>query len=771
MVKAGVEYIGITQIEEWPVSCETIVSEIAQAMNVTVDSRTVLHSEYMVDYPDDLLMSEVLAMIAAMHGGTWVITAENKLRLIPYPNPDNLTVVQDLGKEYTGYTAYSTGHNTVSRITLTDNAGNEFSYGNDDGRELGAKCFYATAPITQAVYESIKDAVYQPYEISLAYCSNLLEVGDAVTITTRKGEQKKLVVGNIKNKLGIASRATLGYGVEEDDEEEIPYVSADDLRASRTISTLGTYYGNRLNRKEGLVSDYVKDGEVVATLVANANEFSMKQKMADGTWKSRIYFDATAGKYVIDGDVTINALEQINQEIKSQGGESQSLYDWIHNGSYKMTSAEFNVMLNSDADYSTFYGDVMVGEGSVKQKADYVFSSEGFNAKLQSDESYSALEESVLGDGDPDSQVTKSSVKYKADYVFSTEGFNAKLSADSSFQTASGNASSAKQTAEYVASASGFNAILQANQDYTTQKATISATASGLSSKVEANGVISAINQSSESVTISAGKINLNGAASFNNNVTIGTNGVITAKGGTFTSATVTGTLTSGNWTFNSSGSVFNDNNGHKSTVAAWSGQSYSDGYECADNPSDYRMFFGAEGCDMMYGCQDQNNYSHNMFLRAKRIILMSGPDLENKAILGQFIDDEGGGTDISFFPAVNDTGNIGSSSRRWNLIRYGSGGSSGISSKYRKTNIKPFEDCGWVFDKLEPVTFDWIDNGKPGVGFILEDTMEFLPIICDIPEDGNTKNGGIFYERMIPFLTREIQSLRKRIKRLEEVA
>ena len=119
----------------------------------------------------------------------------------------------------------------------------------------------------------------------------------------------------------------------------------------------------------------------------------------------------------------------------------------------------------------------------------------------------------------------------------------------------------------------------------------------------------------------------------------------------------------------------------------------------------------------------------------------------------------------------MNDTGNIGSSSRRWNLIRYGSGGSSGISSKYRKTNIKPFEDCGWVFDKLEPVTFDWIDNGKPGVGFILEDTMEFLPIICDIPEDGNTKNGGIFYERMIPFLTREIQSLRKRIKRLEEVA
>lgn len=53
----------------------------------------------------------------------------------------------------------------------------------------------------------------------------------------------------------------------------------------------------------------------------------------------------------------------------------------------------------------------------------------------------------------------------------------------------------------------------------------ISANAEGLELRVEKNGVISAINASSESVTISAGKINLNGAVTANNYFKINTDG------------------------------------------------------------------------------------------------------------------------------------------------------------------------------------------------------------------------------------------------------
>ena len=465
MVKAGRKYAPLTQFDEWPVSCTDVCEEIAENMGVTLDARSPLNPAYTVDHPNDLLMSEVLAMIGAMHGGTWVITAENKLRMIPYPDPAKLAPVQDISMKYCALNEYSTGNSSISRVTLSDNAGNEFSYGTDDGLEMGCKCFYCTAQITQAVFNQLDGVLYRPYEIETAYISPLVEVGDAILITMRTGVWKKLIIGYMNLRLSITSRADLRFGVEPDDEEEVPYISAEDLRASRTVSQLGTYYGNRINRTEGFVSEFIQDGVAVARMTANANEFSMKQN-ENGQWKNRIHFDAVKGEYVIDGKVKIQSVEDLE--------------DGLHN---------------------------------------------------------------------------------TAEYIFAADGFNAKLVSDSSFQATDGKASSAKSTAEYVASAAGFNALLTSNADYTQSKATIQATAAGLLTKVEKGSVISSINQSAESITINANRVNFEGAeisltgkVSANNNVVIDTNGLLTAKnmkaiGGTFTNITATGKLTGGNWT------------------------------------------------------------------------------------------------------------------------------------------------------------------------------------------------------------------------------
>ena len=58
----------------------------------------------------------------------------------------------------------------------------------------------------------------------------------------------------------------------------------------------------------------------------------------------------------------------------------------------------------------------------------------------------------------------------------------------------------------------------------------IEITEKGIESKVEKGEIISTINQTAEAVTINADKINLNGAVTANNNVTIDENGKITAK-------------------------------------------------------------------------------------------------------------------------------------------------------------------------------------------------------------------------------------------------
>lgn len=82
----------------WPRSDMSVVQTIADAMGVSIDSRTtaIMTKGYQINYPGISLedgapqysqdgamsMRQVLGYIGAMYGGNWVITDEDKLRLI-----------------------------------------------------------------------------------------------------------------------------------------------------------------------------------------------------------------------------------------------------------------------------------------------------------------------------------------------------------------------------------------------------------------------------------------------------------------------------------------------------------------------------------------------------------------------------------------------------------------------------------------------------------------------------------------------------------------
>lgn len=83
MIKAEQDYPNTNH--NWPYLDRNVVAEIAQAIGVTVDSRTNgnLTAGYMVDMPVGYVMREVLEHIAAANCGNFVITAENKLLFVP----------------------------------------------------------------------------------------------------------------------------------------------------------------------------------------------------------------------------------------------------------------------------------------------------------------------------------------------------------------------------------------------------------------------------------------------------------------------------------------------------------------------------------------------------------------------------------------------------------------------------------------------------------------------------------------------------------------
>ena len=74
--------------ENWPMSAEDAVDDIAYRMGVELDARTNLTGAKDVDYPvdenGDMTMRQVLAGIAVSCAGNWVITDEGKLLLWRY---------------------------------------------------------------------------------------------------------------------------------------------------------------------------------------------------------------------------------------------------------------------------------------------------------------------------------------------------------------------------------------------------------------------------------------------------------------------------------------------------------------------------------------------------------------------------------------------------------------------------------------------------------------------------------------------------------------
>lgn len=83
MCKAEQIYLPEVVEGDWPYPMKSAVEEIAERMGVLIDPRTEINETYMLQYPTDRTMRQVLGEIAAAHGGNWIITDNGELYLLP----------------------------------------------------------------------------------------------------------------------------------------------------------------------------------------------------------------------------------------------------------------------------------------------------------------------------------------------------------------------------------------------------------------------------------------------------------------------------------------------------------------------------------------------------------------------------------------------------------------------------------------------------------------------------------------------------------------
>ena len=219
MLKGNQPFGGSEDAMNWPKSMKTVVDTIASRMGVSLDSRTSINANsdvYKCEYPGEMTLLEVLGHIGACHGGNWIITPENKLRLVPLTGSGNTVNVPVVLSAITTARSY-----TITGISMVLDEEHVFGAGNDSGYVLTINpCPYANQTIADNLFSMLNRLTYQPFVISGAMYDPAAELGDT------------FVVGDIRSVVYTESRTyDIGFMADaeapgkDEMEDEYPYPS------------------------------------------------------------------------------------------------------------------------------------------------------------------------------------------------------------------------------------------------------------------------------------------------------------------------------------------------------------------------------------------------------------------------------------------------------------------------------------------------------------------------------------------------------------------
>ena len=218
-------------LEDWPMTQQEAVEDIAYRMGVEVDPRTVLSDDFPVDYPvdenGDLTMREVLAGIGVSNAANWIISNEGKLLQVSTAGTlGSVSVGSDLSDMDVGEPA-----RPVSKVILNLDGGTYYQSGDDAGNTIEADCPWATQAMADNVLAKVQGYVYQPFSGSEALLDPAAELGDAITVGGLTGTLALL--GRNLDRQGAAS---IGAPGTDEIEDEYPYKSKQRRQTDRVLA-------------------------------------------------------------------------------------------------------------------------------------------------------------------------------------------------------------------------------------------------------------------------------------------------------------------------------------------------------------------------------------------------------------------------------------------------------------------------------------------------------------------------------------------------------
>lgn len=172
----------------WPITAYDWASMIQNAELAIFDDLTQLNDTVaFIGLDTTTSIRDVLKSIAAIHAGNWAMTANEKLRLIPFEN-----VTEPAQGQTASYSNLersmvtfedSPSLSPVTGVHLETEAGTVAEAGNDTGYRVKAVCDFSTSTgVAELCLSRISQYSYKPFTAGDAYLDPIVEVGDSVKI-------------------------------------------------------------------------------------------------------------------------------------------------------------------------------------------------------------------------------------------------------------------------------------------------------------------------------------------------------------------------------------------------------------------------------------------------------------------------------------------------------------------------------------------------------------------------------------------------------------
>lgn len=395
MLKGNQPYSDDSASLNWPKPMSTVVARICTQMGVTLDSRTTIKTgnDYQCTKPNDEdTLLDVLKWIGEVHGGNWVITPDNKLRLIPLvpPPPETFnivdydynriktddgyylvwkhkisdeTIVNPSGGELINVPVVigeitTASRYAISKITMTvdetDNQVTAYVAGTDTGYNLVIERNpYATQAICDALLTQLNGLEYAPFSITQACFDPCVEYGDWVVA----GDKVISVLYTMNQTYAQNYRADIAAPGNDEIANEYPYQTPTQ-KMQREISALnkdGSVIKSEINQMQDSITLTISELNGKADKAQIRSQFAIDSSSvtintgeiafsSDSISIDSQYFTLTATGQLTCSGATINgSLRTVNE------GTYITVTD-LANGRLTLTAAPYSQSIHNNYD-------------------------------------------------------------------------------------------------------------------------------------------------------------------------------------------------------------------------------------------------------------------------------------------------------------------------------------------------------------------------------------------------------------------------------------